>query len=288
MRYEKYFEKIVDSYNLRNADVFHRLLKNVDVVIDLSTTKTTLTVSPIPMAIEKKDEESATLDFLRHSETTWNTDGKIQGNSQEVLVILNHELLAAAACRAFPPKCTPDNMTSPDVHVFDAAYSGNNGRTHLTMQVLTGDLLGENCQKDARFNEQSLGCLEGLSKDEVIKHPEFKKMLKSPTYRISAVPDSMIAETGEEVIRRMLSGIAEVAHKNAGKNVAICCSQCSMNWLYRWLCQDYTKVLEIPNLGTICCRYYIATNEIQLIADGVLPFTTAVEKLRTMSLVCPK
>lgn len=237
-----------------------------------------VTVTPIP-----PEENYSLFCLMRHGTTTKNAEKLIQGNSMEGDLILEPSLLMASCMYSQSP-------------VFDKMYSGTNGRTSLTMQVISGKISDESCEKDARFNEQSLGICEGrpareimaalktsveVSTEGIQPAGEFVHMLKDSDYRMAETEVSK-SETGNEVMNRMLEGLYDVAHQNPGKTICICSSQCTINWFYRWISGNKDKVLNIANLGALLFKYYIQRDQIQLVTPTPILFGEACERIRGM------
>ncbi len=238
--------------------------------------KTSSRVRPISTEEEIRTRETACFCIVRHGETTMNSARRIQGNSQEGCLILTQEFLEI--CRIY----------SQD-RIFDAMYSGDNVRTNLTMRCLTGNLGDETCKKYPEFNEQGLGIFEGQAAESVLSDEEFKKMLENPDYKVPEdVEAKKSSETGSEVIERMLAGIYKIAHEHIGQKIAVCSSQCAINWFYRWASKNYDAVLRLDNLDAIVFKYHFSSDEsddtIELVTKENIPFLEAYELVKKMKL----
>jgi broad specificity phosphatase PhoE len=128
------------------------------------------------------------------------------------------------------------------------------------------------------FNEQKLGCLEGMRKDKAIKMIMSSDMFHSIDYRIPSGENGEEAETGREVTERMLFGIFRAAAENINKTVGICTSQGAMIWMYKYLSNNPSAFIKIKNYGIIIFRYYNETNAVELLTNnGSVPPEDAVE-----------
>ncbi|MDR1375529.1 MAG: histidine phosphatase family protein [Holosporaceae bacterium] len=116
------------------------------------------------------------------------------------------------------------------------------------------------------FNEQKLGCLEGKRKDKITKRV-LASLFSSPDHRMPSAKNGETAETGREVMERVLFGIFRVAEENIGKTVAICTSQCTMNWLYKYLSNNPSAIIKIKNYDIIIFKYYNETNAVELLTN---------------------
>ncbi|MDR1561422.1 MAG: histidine phosphatase family protein [Holosporaceae bacterium] len=147
---------------------------------------------------------------------------------------------------------------------FEKLYSGNSLRASET-----ADLLGESkCVRLHYFDEQKLGHLEGMKKTDAFKHQSFEKMSKCIDYRIPAGANKKVGETGREVIDRILTGVSKIVSENAGKTVGICMSQCAINWLYRYLSNNFETIIHVKNYDIILFKYYHTTNTFKLLTPN--------------------
>jgi len=92
--------------------------------------------------------------LIRHGETDWNAEGRIQGHSD---IELNERGLEQARCLA---------ARMPEEGSFDAIYASPLRRAYRTAE-LVGHALKMPIVADARLLERSLGQLEGLTLAEI-------------------------------------------------------------------------------------------------------------------------
>lgn len=99
----------------------------------------------------------------RHGRTTWNVDGRFQGQADPPLDAAGRREAAEAAAQLVAAGLLPENSL---------VVSSDLDRAAATARVLT-DLLGVPLLLDARLREHGMGSWEGLTRDEVqAKYPE--------------------------------------------------------------------------------------------------------------------
>jgi broad specificity phosphatase PhoE len=155
-----------------------------------------------------------------------------------------------------------ENFLKLKTHVsFEKLYSGNSLRTSETAALLGED----KCLQLNFFNEQKLGHIEGMKKEDALQNKELSPMLECLDYRIPPGLDGKLGETGREVISRVFGGIVKVASENVGKIIGICMSQCSINWIFKCLSNSAAKFIAIKNYEIILFRYYNMTDSFELL-----------------------
>ena len=102
--------------------------------------------------------------LIRHGQTTWNKEGRIQGHLDAPLSELGVKQVKALAKR----------MSGKD---FDAIYSSDSGRAVQTAEIV---FPGQNLHVDARLREMHYSVLEGrtrteFSPDEEKHYAEYKR-----------------------------------------------------------------------------------------------------------------
>ena len=142
--------------------------------------------------------------LIRHGETAWNAEHRIQGQLDiplSPLGILQSARLAD--CLANEP--------------IDAVYSSGQSRAWLTAAPLAARL-GLEVIAEPRLRERSFGIFEGLTLDEIsARYPaEFIKWReRDPQWR----PDG--GESGQELIDRVMSALAEIGARHTAQTVAL-------------------------------------------------------------------
>ncbi len=130
--------------------------------------------------------------IVRHGETEWNAQGRIQGHSDIALSDKGRDQARTVARRL--QDCA-----------FDAAYSSDLSRTRETAEVILGDS-GPPLQTTRMLREYHKGVFEGLTVHEYAR--EYPNL-----YEASLVNDLDFAPTGGESIRECsarLAGFAEL------------------------------------------------------------------------------
>ena len=130
--------------------------------------------------------------IVRHGETEWNAEGRVQGHSDVPLSDRGREQARAAAQRLRG-------------HAFDAAYSSDLSRTRETAEIILVES-GTPLETTATLREYQKGVFEGLTVHEYARqYPEL--------HQASLVNDLDFAPTGGESIRECsarLAGFAEL------------------------------------------------------------------------------
>ncbi len=147
---------------------------------------------------------NTTLLLIRHGETAWNAEHRIQGQLDIPLSPLGVLQSARLAdCLATEP--------------IDAVYSSGQSRAWLTAAPLAARL-GLEVVAEPRLRERSFGIFEGLTLDEIsARYPaEFIKWReRDPAWR----PDG--GESGQQLIDRVMSAVTEIGARHIGQTVAL-------------------------------------------------------------------
>ena len=142
--------------------------------------------------------------LVRHGQTDWNTEFRIQGSLDKPLnatgIEQAHELAQKLA----------------DTH-FDAIYSSPARRAHQTASAIA-QLLGLPIRTDDRLKEINLGLWEGLTWQQVQdRYPEmFAKRRSDPVH---FAPEG--AETYGDLARRMVQAANDIALAHPGERVLV-------------------------------------------------------------------
>jgi broad specificity phosphatase PhoE len=127
---------------------------------------------------------------VRHGETEWNNQGRIQGHTDIYLSEKGREQARAVARRLAEVP-------------FDIAYSSNLSRTRETAQIILGER-NIPLHPTPQLREYNKGVFEGLTVHEYsLRYPEL--------YRASLVNDLDFAPTGGETIRQTSARMARFA-----------------------------------------------------------------------------
>ena len=154
--------------------------------------------------------------LIRHGETTWNAEHRIQGQLDIPLSPLGVlQSARLAECLANEP--------------IDAVYSSGQSRAWLTAAPLAARL-GLEVIAEPRLRERSFGIFEGLTLDEVAeRYPlEFKKWReRDPAWR----PEG--GESGQQLIDRVLSAVSDIGMKHPSQTVVLVSHGGVLDVLYR-------------------------------------------------------
>jgi probable phosphoglycerate mutase len=141
---------------------------------------------------------------IRHGETAWNAEHRIQGH-------LDIPLSATGMRQA---GLLADRLANERVH---AVYSSELARAWLTAEPLAARL-GLPVIPEPRLRERSFGVFEGLTLDEIAaQHPEAFRLWRArdPGWAMDG------GETGQQLIDRVLEALHDIADRHRGETVAI-------------------------------------------------------------------
>lgn len=144
--------------------------------------------------------------LIRHGETDWNVDGRIQGLSDIALNARGLEQARRLAARI------------PDEGQFQAIYASPLKRAFATAEML-GDALQIPVTPDRRLFERSLGQLEGLTMSEIkVKYPDVHRAWNGGGSR----PHIPGEESREDFVLRTTAFIHDLrAHHADGKVLVV-------------------------------------------------------------------
>ena len=155
---------------------------------------------------------------VRHGETAWNAQGRIQGHLDSPL---NEEGLAQALL-------VGDRLArEPFAHL----YSSDLGRALQTAQPIA-DHSGRPARIDARLRERNLGVFQGLTGAECERRfPEHYARFRSRD------PDHVIprGESARRVYERVSEVFSALAHEHAGERLVVVTHGGVLDALYRFV-----------------------------------------------------
>jgi 2,3-bisphosphoglycerate-dependent phosphoglycerate mutase len=140
--------------------------------------------------------------LIRHGETAWNAEHRIQGHLD---IPLSPAGVRQSALLA-------ERLASEQV---DAVYSSQLLRAWLTA-VPVAERLGLEVVAEPRLRERAFGIFEGLTLEEIAaRHPEAFRRWRSrePDWQLQG------GETGQQLIDRVLSVLHEIALRHPGQTV---------------------------------------------------------------------
>ena len=173
---------------------------------------------------------------VRHGETHWNLEARIQGHGDSALTEKGLAQADAIARRLAGES-------------FDVLVASDLGRAMQTAERI-GAAVNREVLPDARFRERNFGCCEGLTYTELHeRYPDtFGRHLQdtNPDFR---VPD---AETRREFYARIAGAFEALAIERAGQSVLVVCHGGVLASLHRHIhgvpAATLTTV-DIPNAG---------------------------------------
>ena len=142
--------------------------------------------------------------LIRHGETEWNSQLRMQGHSNSALSAVGREQIQALG----------EWMKNVS---FDHIYSSDSLRARQTAEAIT-QYSGDTLQFDQRIREKNLGVFEGLTSIEAREqHPEIYRLFKTggANYVINE------GESTQQVLDRALEFIEEIRFKHSEQRVVM-------------------------------------------------------------------
>jgi probable phosphoglycerate mutase len=159
---------------------------------------------------------ATTLVLVRHGETAWNVEGRIQGHLDIPLNEIGFAQAASVGRRL-------------GAEAFDAIYSSDLIRAYRTASPIVANPAND-IICDQRLRERHLGVLQGLTGDEAFKNqPDAWKAFKSRD------ADRALAggESLGEFSRRIVGFVEEILERHAGNRVLIVTHGGALDAVYR-------------------------------------------------------
>lgn len=160
--------------------------------------------------------KETTIILVRHGETAWNRERRMQGHTDTPLSATGRAQAAALARRL-------------SASAFAALYSSDLQRARDTATAIARHT-GHDVVSDPRLRERRFGIFEGLTYEEIsARHPaEFARFQsRDPDYVIPG------GESACEFWRRSLACLVEIAGRHAGGEVAVITHGLVLDALYR-------------------------------------------------------
>jgi len=154
--------------------------------------------------------------LVRHGETAWNRERRMQGHTDTPLSELGRAQAAALGAR----------MRNA---VLSAIYSSDLSRAYDTAAAVAAHT-GHEIRKDRQLRERTFGIFEGLTYDEMAqRHPEVhaKFLSRDPDY---ALPGG---ESASQFFERSLACLDGIARRHAGETVMVVTHGLVLDTLYR-------------------------------------------------------
>jgi probable phosphoglycerate mutase len=157
-----------------------------------------------------------TLIVIRHGETAWNREKRMQGTTDTPLSDVGREQARALGRRLAD-------------RAFAALYTSDLARAWDTARAIA-ELTGREAVTDARLQERRFGIFEGLTAEEIVaRYPEEHARFASrdPDY---AVPGG---ESARNFTGRCIGCLAEIAGRHPGCEVVVVTHGLVLDSLYR-------------------------------------------------------
>lgn len=154
--------------------------------------------------------------LIRHGETTWNRERRMQGHTDTSLSDTGRAQAAAVGRRLANQQ-------------FAALYSSDLMRAYDTASAIAPHI-GLPIVRDAALRERTFGIFEGLTSEEIAqRHPEenARFQTRDPDY---AMPGG---ESSRQFYQRSLSCLEGIAAKHAGETVVVVTHGLVLDTLYR-------------------------------------------------------
>lgn len=155
--------------------------------------------------------KTKTIYLIRHGETDWNREKRIQGQSDIPLNDLGRE-----QAKVLIPVLS--RLKIQDV------YSSDLSRAYETAQIATSEQPQLRVKKDIRFREAHLGDAEGLSFDDIILNYGEDKLLRWRSYdELDLDFKFPNGESKRQVMCRVRDALLDIAQTITETDVAIFC-----------------------------------------------------------------
>ncbi|KAK7263105.1 hypothetical protein RJT34_30689 [Clitoria ternatea] len=170
---------------------------------------------------------------VRHGETAWNAERRIQGQVDVELNEVGRKQATAVADRlSKEPK-------------FSVIYSSDLQRAFETAQIIATKCGGLEVVKDADLRERNMGELEGLFYGEVEKtKPMSYKVLVSKNDNQELLGGG---ESFAQLFERCKSALLRIGKKHKGQRVVVVTHGASIETLYKWANANAKYVGKINN-----------------------------------------
>jgi probable phosphoglycerate mutase len=206
--------------------------------------------------------------LIRHGETVWNQQGRMQGQHDSPLTPTGLQQARQLARRL------------KDVS-FTALYSSDLGRAHQTARCIA-DASGHEVISDAALRERHFGIFEGLTNAEMqLRHAEEHALFakRDPQYSMPG------GESQNEFRDRVVTALERIAQRHEDERIVVVSHGLVLDALYRTTCNmafDAPRGFPLLNCSVNTFRYgsdgwtVIAVCDVQhLASDEVTRFSDA-------------
>jgi probable phosphoglycerate mutase len=178
--------------------------------------------------------------LVRHGETQWNREGRIQGYHADSPLTENGH----AQARALAERLAREGI--------DAIFASDTGRTRMTAHPI-GQATGIEVIHHAALRERSYGIFEGRTFAEIERdHPQAYE-------RIRARDPHYAAPGGENAFQfesRIIGALTRIARQCAGKRAAVVTHQGALGVLYRHVLGLAFNQAKRPRLLNASCNHF--------------------------------
>ena len=164
--------------------------------------------------------------LIRHGETVWNQQGRMQGQHDSPLTPTGLQQARQLARRL------------KDVS-FGALYSSDLGRAHQTARCIA-DATSHEVISDAGLRERHFGIFEGLTNTEIkLRHPEDHELFakRDPHYAMVG------GESADQFRDRVVSTLETIAQRHQDETIVVVSHGLVLDALYRTACR---MALDVP------------------------------------------
>ncbi|XP_073018794.1 phosphoglycerate mutase-like protein 4 [Primulina eburnea] len=156
---------------------------------------------------------------IRHGETGWNVDGRLQGQ-------LDVDLNETGRLQAF---LVAERLSKePKI---SAVYSSDLKRASYTAQLIAKKCGVHQVNKDPKLRERHVGVLQGvIARETAISHPEAHKAFVS-LRRDQEIPGG--GESLNQLYERSTSALQRIANKHQGERVVVVSHDVTIRALHR-------------------------------------------------------
>lgn len=178
-------------------------------------------------------EEILNIYFVRHGETMWNIENKIQGQLDSELTKKGIEDTILLKNKLKEVK-------------FKSVYSSELGRAYKTAEILTKD---ENIkiEKLKEFNEKSFGYWQGLEKKEIfLKYPVQADNYFNNIENYNSI--DIGAESLSEALNRFIQGVEKIINTNENGNVLVVSHGTILKLFFNYIDEKSVKDLKENDL----------------------------------------
>jgi 2,3-bisphosphoglycerate-dependent phosphoglycerate mutase len=192
--------------------------------------------------------------LIRHGETVWNQQRRMQGHSDSPLSETGVRQAQQLALRL-------------KQIAFNALYSSDSGRAHHTARSVA-EVTGHDIVLEPRLRERHFGVFEGLTGSEI------EASLPADYARFKSRDQAFVIPGGESALQfraRVFSCLQEIAGRHARGLVVVITHGLVLDAVYRaalGIPPELPRVHELVNAGINRLRYESGAWHVELWADG--------------------